>query len=360
MTQSELWGIQLRREVAILGATGAVGQRFIQLLNGHPWFNASVLAASERSAGKKYREACSWKLESGMPKEIGEMTVVNTNLKSIKESRNIDFVFSALPGSLAGPVEEEFAAEYPVISKASAHRLEEDVPLLIPEVNPEQLDLIPIQRKNRGWSGFISTDPNCSTIQLAMTLKPLMKFGLKSVIVTTMQALSGAGYPGVASLDIIDNVVPYISKEEEKLESETKKILGTFDGSRVSPADITFSASCNRVNVKDGHLESVFVELESDPSVDEVKEAFGDFAGEPQRLRLPSAPERPIIVREEVDRPQPRYDRDSGKGMSVVVGRVREDPIMTVKYLCLGHNTIRGAAGAGILSAELMVAKRIL
>jgi len=350
----------LKREVAVLAATGAVGQRFIQLLDEHPWFDISVLAASERSAGKKYREACNWKLESEMPKEIGEMTVVNTDLKSVKGSGNVNFIFSALPGDLAGPIEEEFAIENPVLSKAAAHRHDDDVPLLIPEVNPEQLDLIPIQRKNRGWNGFISTDPNCSTIQLAITLKPLMAFGLKKVIVTTMQALSGAGYPGVASLDIIDNVVPYISKEEEKMGSETKKILGTFDGLRVKPADIVISASCNRVNVKDGHLESVFVELESDPSVDEVKEAFRSFVGEPQRLKLPSAPERPIIVREEVDRPQPRYDRDAGRGMSVVVGRVRKDPITSIKYLCLGHNTIRGAAGAGILSAELMAEKGIL
>ena len=350
----------MKREVAILAATGAVGQRFVELLEGHPWFDISVLAASERSAGKKYREAANWKLESDMPKEIGEMTVVNTDLKSIEESGNIDFIFSALPGDVAGPVEEEFATYYPIISKAAAHRHDVDVPLLIPEVNPEQLELIPVQRKNRGWNGFISTDPNCSTIQLAITLKPLMTFGLKKILVTTMQALSGAGYPGVASLDIVDNVVPFISKEEEKLESETKKILGTFDGSRVRPADIILSASCNRVNVKDGHLESVFVELGSNPGIEEAKEALRNFVGEPQRLKLPSAPERPIVVRDEVDRPQPRYDRDAGRGMSVVVGRVRKDPIMTVKYLCVGHNTIRGAAGAGILSAELIVAKGIL
>jgi aspartate-semialdehyde dehydrogenase len=288
------------------------------------------------------------------------MSVVNADLKSVKEAEDVDFVFSALPGDLAGPVEAEFAAEYPVLSKAAAHRMEEDVPLLIPEVNPEQLELIPIQKKKRGWKGFISTDPNCSTIQMAMTLKPLMVFGLKKVIVTTMQALSGAGYPGVSSLDIIDNVIPYISKEEEKMESETRKILGTFDGAHVKLADISISASCNRVNVKDGHLEVVFVELESKPSVEEVKEAFRNFNGEPQKLKLPTAPKKPIIVREELDRPQPRFDRDAGNGMSVVVGRIRSDPIMTVKYLCLGHNTVRGAAGAGILSAELMVAKGIL
>jgi aspartate-semialdehyde dehydrogenase len=350
----------LNRKVAILGATGAVGQRFIELLQGHPWFDIAVLAASERSAGKKFREACKWRLESEMPKGIGEMPVVNTALKEVKEAGDIDFVFSALPGNIAGPVETEFAAEYPVVSKASAHRMESDVPLLIPEVNPGHLGLIPIQKKNRGWNGFISTDPNCSTIQLAITLKALTGFGVKRLIVSTMQALSGAGYPGVPSLDIVDNVVPYISGEEEKMESETRKLLGTFDGKQVQPADMTISASCNRVDVKDGHLEAVFVELEQKPSIDEIKKAFRNFAGEPQKLKLPTAPERPIIVREEVDRPQPRFDRDAGKGMSIVVGRVRSDSIMTAKYLCLGHNTIRGAAGAGILSAELMAARKIL
>jgi aspartate-semialdehyde dehydrogenase len=350
----------LNRKVAILGATGAVGQRFIELLQGHPWFEIAVLAASERSAGKKFHEACKWRLESEMPKGIGEMTVVNTALKEVKEAGDIDFVFSALPGNIAGPVETEFAAEYPVVSKASAHRMEADVPLLIPEVNPEHLGLIPIQKKNRSWNGFISTDPNCSTIQLAITLKALMGFGVKRLIVSTMQALSGAGYPGVPSLDIVDNVVPYISGEEEKMESETRKLLGTFDGKQIQPVDMTISASCNRVDVKDGHLEAVYVELEQKPSIDEIKKAFRNFVGEPQKLKLPTAPERPIIVREEVDRPQPRFDRDAGKGMSIVVGRVRSDSIMTAKYLCLGHNTIRGAAGAGILSAELMAARKIL
>jgi aspartate-semialdehyde dehydrogenase len=350
----------LRREVAILGATGTVGQRFIELLRGHPWFEISVLAASERSAGKKYREACKWRMESSMPEEIGEMTVVNTNLEEVQKAGDIDFVFSALPGSVAGPVEEEFAVEYPVVSKASAHRMESDVPLIIPEVNPDHLQLIPIQKEKRGWNGFISTDPNCSTIQLAITLKALTKFGLEKVIVSTMQALSGAGYPGVPSLDIIDNVVPYISGEEEKIELETKKILGAFNGKGIQAADVTISASCHRVNVKDGHLEAVYVELKEKPTVEEVKEAFRSFVGEPQRLKLPTAPENPIIVREETDRPQPRFDRDAGKGMSVVVGRVRRDPIMTVKYLCLGHNTIRGAAGAGILSAELMAKRGLI
>ena len=347
----------MKRKIAVLGATGAVGQRFIQLLNGHPWFEIEVLAASERSAGKNYKEACNWILESEIPHEIAEMHVVNSDVESVEKAGNIDFVFSALPSAVAGPIEEEFAREYPVFSKASAHRLEEDIPLLIPEVNPDHLSLIKVQKERRSWNGFISTDPNCSTIQLAITLKPLMQFGLRKVIVSTMQALSGAGFPGVPSLSIIDNVVPYISGEEEKIEMETLKILGKFNGDKIQSANIQISASCNRVNVKDGHLECIFVELEKKPSVEEVKEAFRSFKGEPQRLNLPSAPENPIVVREENDRPQPRFDRDEGKGMSVVVGRIREDPVLTIKYLCLGHNTIRGAAGAGLLSAELAAKK---
>jgi aspartate-semialdehyde dehydrogenase len=235
--------------------------------------------------------------------------------------------------------------------------MEKDVPLIIPEINPDHADLAKIQQKARGWKGFITTDPNCSTIQLAMTLKPLMQFGLKQVIVSTMQALSGAGYPGVASLDIIDNVIPFISGEEEKMEAEALKVLGTFKGNAVQNADFKLSATCNRVNVKDGHLESVFIKLEGNPPIAEIEAAFANFKGEPQKLKLPSAPEQPIIVRHEKNRPQPRFDRDAGCGMSVVVGRIRKDPIMTFKYMCLGHNTVRGAAGAGILSAELYVAK---
>jgi aspartate-semialdehyde dehydrogenase len=349
--------MSFKRKVAILGATGAVGQRFIQLLQGHPWFQIEVLAASERSAGKKYKDACNWVMESNLPKEIAEMPVANADVESVEKAGNVDLVFSSLPGDLAGAVESEFAALYPLFSKASAHRMENDVPLLIPEINPDHADLIKIQQKARGWKGFITTDPNCSTIQLAITLKPLMQFGLRNVIVTTMQALSGAGYPGVASLDIIDNVVPYISREEEKMEAETLKILGNFDGKVVKNADFKLSASCNRVNVKDGHLESVFIKLQEDPSVEEIEAAFARFKGEPQKLKLPSAPEQPIVVRKEQNRPQPRFDRDTGCGMSVVVGRIRKDPIMTFKYICLGHNTVRGGAGAGILSAELLVAK---
>ncbi len=351
--------MSFRRKVAILGATGAIGQRYIQLLLNHPWFEIEVLAASERSAGKKYKDACNWVMECNLPKEIADMTVVDANVEAVQKAGNVDLVFTSLPGDLAGPVESEFAAAYPVFSKASAHRMEDDVPLIIPEVNPEHAALISIQKKMRGWKGFITTDPNCSTIQLAISLKPLMEFGLSQIVVTTMQAISGAGYPGVPSLDIIDNVVPYIAKEEEKMEAEALKILGTFDGKIVRNANFVLSASCNRVHVKDGHLESVFVKLDSNPTLQQVTEAFRNFKGEPQRLKLPSAPANPIVVRDEPNRPQPRYDRDEGKGMSTVVGRIRKDHILTMKYMCLGHNTVRGGAGAGILSAELMVAKGI-
>jgi len=346
-----------KRKVAILGATGAVGQRYIQLLRKHPWFEIEVLAASERSAGKKYGEACNWVMETNLPQEIAEMPVVNADVDSVEKEGDVDLVFSSLPGDLAGPVESEFAAMYPVFSKASAHRMEKDVPLIIPEINPDHADLIKVQQKSRGWKGFITTDPNCSTIQLAITLKPLMQFGLRQIVVSTMQALSGAGYPGVASLDIIDNVVPFISGEEEKMEAEALKILGIFNGKSVQNADFQLSASCNRVQVKDGHLESVFIKLDQAPSLQEIEIAFANFNGEPQRLKLPSAPANPIVVRHEKNRPQPRFDRDTSCGMSVVVGRIRKDPIMTFKYICLGHNTVRGGAGAGILSAELFVAK---
>lgn len=350
----------MKRKAAILGATGVVGQRIIELLSGHPLFEVDVLSASERSAGRKYRSACNWLLESEMPSEVGEMTVADTDVKSVEKAGDVDIVFSSLPASVAGPVEEEFAKKYPVFSKASAHRLEEDIPLLVPEVNPDHMDLIPIQKKRRKWEGFISTDPNCSTIQLAITLKPLMVFKPSKVIVSTMQALSGAGYPGVASMDIIDNIVPYIADEEKKLESETLKILGNFDGARVHPVSLSLSASCNRVNVKDGHMEWVFVKLEANPSISEVKKAFEDFRGEPQELKLHSAPSNPIIVRDELNRPQPRFDREAGGGMSIVIGRIQRDPVLTIKYLSVGHNTIRGAAGASLLSAEFAEKKGYL
>ncbi len=347
--------MSMKRKVAILGATGAVGQRYIQLLQEHPWFEISVLAASERSAGKKFKDACNWVMETDLPREIAEMQVANVDVASVEKAGDVDLVFSSLPGDLAGPVEAEFAAIYPVFSKASAHRMEKDVPLIIPEINPDHVELIKIQQRLRGWKGFISTDPNCSTIQMAITLKPLMQFDLRQVMVSTMQALSGAGYPGVPSLDIIDNVVPFISGEEDKMETEALKILGTYEGGAIRYADFKVSASCNRVNVKDGHLESIFVKLDQEPPLEQIEAAFEDFRGAPQLLKLPSAPAQPIIVRREKNRPQPRYDRDLGNGMSVVVGRIRTDSIMTFKYMCLGHNTVRGAAGGGILSAELYV-----
>ena len=296
-------------------------------------------------------------MESELPKEIAEMTIANADVASVEKAGNVDLVFSSLPGDLAGPVEAEFALIYPLFSKASAHRMDKDVPLIIPEVNPDHAEIIRVQQRKRGWKGFISTDPNCSTIQMALTLKPLMQFGLKKVIVTTMQALSGAGYPGVASLDIIDNVVPFISGEEDKMESEALKILGSSNGEAIQFANFEISASCNRVNVKDGHLEAIFVKLDQTPSIEQIEAAFEDFRGVPQQLKLPSAPNQPIIVRHEKNRPQPRLDRNASNGQSVVVGRIRKDPIMTFKYICLGHNTVRGAAGGGILSAEMYVAK---
>jgi len=347
----------LKRKVAILGATGAVGQRLVSLLLDHPWFKVDVLAASERSAGKKYGNVCKWILESPMDPGIGEMVVVNCDIESLERAGNVDFVFSCLPPEVSKNVEEKIAVKYPIFSKASTHRLEKDVPLIIPEINPDHLSLIPIQRKVRKCAGFISTDPNCSTIQLAMTLKPLMTFGVSKVLVSTMQALSGAGYPGVASLDILGNLIPFIPNEEEKIELETLKVLGDFDGEKVHNANIEISASCCRVNVRDAHTQFVYVQLESKPDWTEVKEAFKNFRGVPQLLKLPSAPELPIVVRDENDRPQPIFDKNAGMGMSVVVGRVRQDPAMTIKYTCLGHNTIRGAAGASILTAELAVAK---
>lgn len=348
-------------KAAILGATGAVGQRFVQLLDGHPWFEAAVLCASERSVGKHYGEACNWILrETPMPERAKGRNIFSCTPKDVEKAGGADLIFSCLPGELAGPAEEEFAkAGYPVFSKASAHRFDEDVPLLIPEVNPDHIRLVEMQRKKRGWKGFISTDPNCSTTHLVISLAPLLQFGLTDVIVTTLQALSGAGYPGVASLDIIDNVIPYISGEEKKIETETLKLLGRLEGGKVAPFPLRISASCNRVFVREGHMECVYARLQKRPSLDEIREAWDSFEGEPQKLKLPSAC-KPIIVREEPDRPQHRYDVNEGKGMTTVVGRLREDKVLGYKYVCLGHNTIRGAAGEAILQAEFFKAKGYL
>jgi aspartate-semialdehyde dehydrogenase len=341
-------------KVGILGATGVVGQRFIQLLEDHPQFEVSALAASDRSQRKTYAEACTWRLPGEMPDRVKKITV-----EAPSPPLDCDFAFSSLPGDVAAEAEENFArAGYPVISNSSSHRMSADVPLLIPEVNPEHAALIDAQRSNRGYDrGFIVTNPNCSAIVIVMALAPLhAKFGVTSCVVTTMQALSGAGYPGVPSLDATDNVIPFIGGEEEKIEAETLKLLGRFRTGQVDRAEIKVSAQCNRVNVSDGHMASIRVKLSQSASLDQVREVLASFTSVPQELKLHSAPAKPIIVRDELDRPQPRLDRDAGNGMSVTVGRVMKDNVFDYRFVALGHNTIRGAAGAAILNAELLVA----
>jgi aspartate-semialdehyde dehydrogenase len=338
----------------ILGATGTVGQRFIQLLEHHPQFEVSALAASDRSAGKRYADACSWRLAGEMPEAVRVMTV-----QAPEPPLDCDLIFSSLPGDIARTAEGSFAkAGYPVISNSSAYRMEADVPLLIPEVNHEHLSLLEAQEKRMGGRGFIVTNPNCSTIMLALALAPLHQFfGVKAVVATTMQALSGAGYPGVASLDILDNVLPYIGGEEEKIEQETGKILGVAHDSRIEHASMKVSAQCNRVNVADGHMAAVRVKLDLDSNLDEVAAAFSAFTSLPQELQLHSAPVQPIVVRGEPDRPQPKLDRDAGAGMSITIGRLQTDNVLDYRFVVLSHNTIRGAAGAAILNAELLISK---
>jgi aspartate-semialdehyde dehydrogenase len=350
--------VKTKFRVGILGATGVVGQRFIQLLDGHPQFKVAALAASDRSQGKSYADACTWRLPGDMPEAVKTIPV-----QPPAPPLDCDFVFSSLPGEIAKGAEEDFArAGYPVISNSSSHRMAADVPLLIPEVNPEHLELIDAQRTNRGFNrGFIVTNPNCSAIAIVLALAPLhTKFGVTSCVVTTMQALSGAGYPGVPSLDATDNVIPFIGGEDEKVESETRKLLGRVSQGEVIDAEMQVSAQCNRVNVTDGHMASVRVKLARTASVREIREVLASFTAEPQQLQLHSAPAQPIIVRDEVDRPQPRLDRDAGKGMSVTVGRIAEDNVLDYRFVALGHNTIRGAAGAAILNAELLVARGYL
>jgi aspartate-semialdehyde dehydrogenase len=344
-------------KVGVLGATGAVGQRFIQLLAGHPWFEIGSLTASDRSIGKPYAEAARWLLRGSMPAAVRDLVLVPSEPDAI--GRGVRLLFSALPGGSAGQVEETLAqAGYAVCSNASAHRMDTDVPLLIPDVNPEHTALIEHQRRRRGWSGFIVTNPNCSSTHLVCALKPLYDaFGLVSVSVVTMQALSGAGYPGVASLDILDNVVPFIGGEEEKIEAEPPKILGDFAGDRIDEASFVISAQANRVAVRNGHLEAVSVKLRKTAAISEVARALASYEGEPQRLGLPTAPKPPIILHTEPDRPQPRLDRLAGKGMATSVGRLRPDPLFDYKFLVLGHNTIRGAAGGALLNAELLYAQ---
>lgn len=343
--------------VAILGATGLVGQRLVHLLAEHPWFEIRALAASDNSVGKKYAEVAKWKLPHPIPESVRDLIV-----QPCEPGMDVALVFSALPSDVAGDIEERFAARgYLVSSNASNHRWDTDVPLIIPEVNPAHLDLIRVQRARRQSSGAIVCNPNCSTIHLTLALKPLADaFGLRRVIVTTMQAISGAGYPGVASLDILDNVIPFIGGEETKLETEPLKILGTLQNDRVVNADVKISAACNRVATWDGHLETVSVELIEKPNIDQFRRVMIQFKSEPQTLGLPSAPAHPIVVRDEVDRPQPRLDRDTERGMASVVGRVRPCNVLDYKFVLLGHNTVRGAAGGTVLNAELLVAKKIL
>ncbi|MGH9872233.1 MAG: aspartate-semialdehyde dehydrogenase [Pyrinomonadaceae bacterium] len=340
--------------VGILGATGMVGQRFIQLLENHPQFEITALAASDRSQGKTFQGACTWRLPGEMPAFVKDMTVA-----APEPPLDCELIFSSLPGDIARASEGEFArAGFPVISNSSAFRMDPDVPLLIPEINHEHLGLLDTQRAKRAdQRGYIVTNPNCSTIMLALALAPLHhKFGVTSVVATTMQALSGAGYPGVASLAISDNVLPFIQGEEEKIEEETVKILGKFNEGGIEEAPMAVSAQCHRVAVSDGHLAAVRVKLAQAASLEELKEAFTSFTALPQELGLHSAPKHPIVVRDEPDRPQPRLDRDAGNGMSITIGRLQPDKVLDYRFVALSHNTIRGAAGAAILNAELLIA----
>lgn len=339
-------------KVGVLGATGAVGQRFVQLLDNHPWFRVTALAASERSAGRPYSQAATWRLDTPIPGPVRDLQV-----SRCEPGLDCDLVFSGLDSSVAGPIEAAFAAAgYAVVSNSKNHRMDDDVPLLVPEVNADHCGIIDYQRKRRGYDrGFIATNPNCSTIGLTMALKPIVDhFGLRQVAVTTMQALSGAGYPGVPSLEILDNVLPYIKEEEDKMERETLKLLGTFQDNRIENARTVVSAQCNRVHVQDGHMECVSVGLENETDTGRFAEALRNHRGLPQELGLPFAPSHPIVVRDEPDRPQPRMDRDAENGMAVTVGRIRPCPVLDMKFVVLSHNTIRGAAGTAIMNAELL------
>ncbi len=346
-----------KMSVAILGATGLVGQRLVQLLAGHPWFEVCALAASDNSVGKRYGEAVKWHLGSDMPPYARDMVV-----QTCEPKFDAPLVFSALPSDVAADIEERFAAAGCLVSSNAAnHRMDATVPLVIPEVNADHLELVKVQRTQRRSAGAIVCNPNCSTIHLTLALKPLAdRFGLRRVIVTTMQALSGAGYPGVASLDILDNVVPFIGGEENKLESEPLKILGKVVDAHTVNADFKISAACNRVATSDGHMETASLELIEKAPLDAVRRALAEFCAEPQQMKLPTAPAHPIIVRDEVDRPQPRLDRDAEAGMATIVGRLRACSVLDFKFVLLGHNTIRGAAGGTLLNAELLYAKGFL
>jgi len=356
-----------RIPVAVLGATGSVGQRFVQLLENHPWFKLHEVVASERSADKTYAEAADWRLNTLLPDEAAGMTI-----KKLGADLESAILFSGLDSSVAGEAEEHYANRGAVIvSNSRNHRMDPDVPLLIPEINADHCDAIERQRKRRGGKGYIITNPNCSTIGLAMAIAPIQRqFGIDCLHVTTMQAISGAGYAGVTSYQILDNVIPYIGDEEGKIESEPRKILGRWDGNQFVNANFKISAQVNRVPVIDGHLMTIAIALcdreelrKSSPIetiIDGIELSIESFIGEPQRLGLPSAPRNPLHYIDAIDRPQPRLDRDRENGMSVSIGRLRPDPILDLKMVALVHNTVRGAAGAAILNAELLDAKGLL
>lgn len=343
-------------EVGILGATGMVGQHFIRFLEGHPWFDLTWLGASERSAGKHYSEAAKWHLGSKTPEAIAAM-----NVDEAKPGNAPQLLFSAMDASIATEIEQAFAhAGHVVVSNSRNHRMDRDVPLLVPEINPDHLKLIPGQQRGRGWKGQIVTNPNCSTIALTMALGPLRQFGINRLIVTTMQAISGAGYPGVASMDIVGNVIPFIGGEEEKMQQETQKILGHYAGDHIEPLAAKVSAHCNRVAVVDGHTVTVSVEFSSRPDETDLRNAFENFSSVPQERNLPSAPKRPVQYMQETDRPQPRKDAERERGMAAFVGRLRPCPVFDWKFVALAHNTVRGAAGAAVLNAELMHSEGLL
>lgn len=344
-----------KKKVAVLGATGMMGQKFVQLLENHPWFEVSALAASDKSVGKTYASSLGARKET-LPDDVGTLQVAEPKPEALDDP---DIVFSALPAEVAGPIEDDFArAGMPVFSNASSHRMDKHVPLLNPEVNPDHAALVEEQKRRAKRNGFIVANPNCTTAILTLSLKPLHeKFGLETVVVSSMQAISGAGYPGVASMDILENVIPFIRNEEEKVERETNKILGTPS----KPASITVSASCHRVPTIHGHMEAVFAKTRSLATPEDAAREMSRFKSTPQDLKLPSAPEHPIIVRNEEDRPQTRLDVDEGHGMTVSVGRIRNDPALKgVKYLALGHNLVRGGAGCSILNAELLLAQKYI
>jgi aspartate-semialdehyde dehydrogenase len=344
--------------VAVLGATGSVGQRFVQLLESHPWFRLHEVVASERSAGRSYGDAADWKLDTLLPTSASTLEV--KPLGAQLESR---LVFSGLDSSVAGEAEDDYANRgCVVVSNSRNHRMDADVPLLIPEINADHLDAIERQRKRRGGNGYIVTNPNCSTIGLAMAIAPIeRRFGIDQLHVTTMQAISGAGYAGVTSYAILDNVIPYIGDEEEKIETEPRKILGTWQNDRFTDAPFRISAQVNRVPTIDGHLMTISLKLrDGGVDLDEIRDAIRTFTGEPQRLNLPSAPKQPLHYAPESNRPQPRLDRDREHGMAVTVGRLRPCPLLDIRMVALVHNTIRGAAGAALLNAELMDARGLL